>query len=301
MTAATVASRSIAPPFRRPGAGEAGYNLIILMVLVTVMNIMVAVALPSWSKWAQREKEEELIFRGLQYAEAIRVFQTRFGRPPNTLEELIEVEPRSIRQLFPNPMMENGKWGILVQAPPSGGRVPGGSPGQNRINPRGGRGDADQPPGQDPGQGAGQPGRPSGPGIIGQPRPGGQGGAGRRASVVPIPPSQEEEGFGRPTQRTTGPIVGVYAGIEGESVKVFFGQTNYNAWYFTADLLPMPVMLGGDAPAPRVTAAWVGRPFREDLQPQGGNVPGAGSRGRDLTAPIEVPTTREDSDRRRRR
>jgi len=280
----------------RARAGEAGYNLIILMVLVTVMNIMVAVALPSWSKWAQREKEEELIFRGLQYAEAIRVFQTRHGRPPNTLEELIEVEPRSIRQLYPNPMMENGKWGILVQAPPGGGRAAGRNPAdpQNRQDgsePGSRRGT------QDPRQG-----RPRGPGIIGQPgttAPGDRGGG--RMSVVAIPPSDEEEGFGRPAQRTTGPIVGVYAGIDGESLKVFFGQTNYNAWHFTADLLPMPVMLGGDAPAPRVTAAWVGRPFREDLQPQTGGAPGVTpGQGRELTDPPTDRNPPRDFGRRRR-
>ncbi|HVS13366.1 MAG TPA: type II secretion system protein [Thermoanaerobaculia bacterium] len=257
------------------GRGEAGYNLVILMVLVTVMNIAVAVALPSWSKFAQREKEEELIFRGLQYAEAIRVFQTRHGRPPNTLEELIEVEPRSIRQLYPNPMTENGKWGLLVQAPPGAGgrgRQPAGASGQGARS--GDRRDTPQP--QQPGDdGTG------GAGVIGQP-----GTRGGPTAVVPIPPTDEEEGFGRPTQRTTGPILGVYAGVEGEGIKSFFGQSSYATWHFTADLLPMPVMLGGDAPAPRVTAAWVGRPFREDLQPHGGNVPGRpGAPGRDLTAP----------------
>ncbi|HVS63015.1 MAG TPA: type II secretion system protein [Thermoanaerobaculia bacterium] len=261
----------------RMRAGEAGYNLIILMVLVTVMNIMVAVALPSWSKWAQREKEEELIFRGLQYAEAIRVFQTRHGRPPNTLEELIEVEPRSIRQLYPNPMMEKGRWGILVQAPPGGGRSAGQNPADSQSQ-RGGRrsqqGGEAQPPNDTGGAGVIQPGAVRARSGRGP------------SSVVAIPPTDEEEGFGRPAQRTTGPIVGVYAGIEGDSLKVFFGQTNYNAWHFTTDLLPMPVMLGGDAPAPRVTSAWVGRPFREDLQPRGGGAPGAApGQGRELTDP----------------
>ena len=44
-----------------------------LMVLVTALNVLVAAALPAWTAMEQREKEEELIFRGLQYAEAIRV------------------------------------------------------------------------------------------------------------------------------------------------------------------------------------------------------------------------------------
>ncbi|MEM7351331.1 MAG: hypothetical protein AAF657_11025, partial [Acidobacteriota bacterium] len=52
---------------------SAGYNLVVLAVAVTVLNIVAAKALPMWSTMIQRAKEEELIFRGLQYAEAIRV------------------------------------------------------------------------------------------------------------------------------------------------------------------------------------------------------------------------------------
>jgi type II secretory pathway pseudopilin PulG len=98
--------------------GEAGYNLVILMVAITVMNILIAATLPAWSQAIQREKEEELIFRGFQYAEAIRVFQIRFGRLPVRLDELIKTEPRSIRQLWKDPMTADGKWGILFQGQP---------------------------------------------------------------------------------------------------------------------------------------------------------------------------------------
>ena len=61
------------------------------MVLVTVMNILVAIALPAWSQVMKREREKELIFRGLQYAEAIRVFQATTGRYPVSLRELLEM------------------------------------------------------------------------------------------------------------------------------------------------------------------------------------------------------------------
>ena len=91
------------PACRRSGDAVAGYNLVILMVMVTVMNVLVAVALPSWSTAIQRQKEKELIFRGLQYAEAIRVFQLRTGRYPVSLRELLENEPRAIRQLWTDP------------------------------------------------------------------------------------------------------------------------------------------------------------------------------------------------------
>lgn len=100
-------------PRRHRRRGEEGYNLVLLMVLVTVLNILVAAALPYWTGLAQREKEEELIFRGLQYAEAIRVFQGRFGRPPMRLQELMEVEPRSIRQMWEDPMTGEAKWGLI--------------------------------------------------------------------------------------------------------------------------------------------------------------------------------------------
>ena len=68
----------------------------------------------------QRDKEEELISRGFQYAEAIRVFQQRFGRLPNRLEELIKVKPRSIRQLWKDPMTDSGAWGVIVELPGRG-------------------------------------------------------------------------------------------------------------------------------------------------------------------------------------
>jgi type II secretory pathway pseudopilin PulG len=92
---------------------QAGYNLVMLMVLVTVLNIAVAASLPAWSAVIRRDKEEELIFRGLQYAEAIRRFKDRFQRDPVRLEELIEVEPRSIRRLWKDPMTESGKWSLI--------------------------------------------------------------------------------------------------------------------------------------------------------------------------------------------
>jgi type II secretory pathway pseudopilin PulG len=100
------------------------------MVAVTVLNVLVAAALPLWSTAIRREKEEELIFRGFQYAEAIRVFQMRYQRYPNKLEELIEVKPRSIRQLWKDPMTEDGKWALIFQNQPQPpvNRQPNGDP-----------------------------------------------------------------------------------------------------------------------------------------------------------------------------
>ena len=90
-------------------------------MLIAVMSILVASVLPLWSSQAKRDKEEELISRGLQYAEAIRVFQRRFGRLPVRLEELVEVEPRSIRRLWEDPMTGTMNWIRIFEGTPPGG------------------------------------------------------------------------------------------------------------------------------------------------------------------------------------
>ena len=115
---------------RRHPSPEGGYSLVILIVVVSIMTIAVAVVLPLWSSVMQREREEELIFRGLQYAEAIRCFQRRFGRYPIKLEELIEVKPRCARQLYPDPMTEDGSWGLIYAGGPGTQVRPGPTPDQ---------------------------------------------------------------------------------------------------------------------------------------------------------------------------
>jgi type II secretory pathway pseudopilin PulG len=126
------ADRPRRPRQGRGEAGERGYTLVILLILVTTLNVLVAASLPAWSAMDQREKEEELIFRGLQYAEAIRVFQTRFGRLPVRLEELIEVEPRSIRKLWEDPLTGKAEWGLVFAS--AAGGAPGGPQGNQQGN-----------------------------------------------------------------------------------------------------------------------------------------------------------------------
>ena len=248
------------PGFRGTGAGrsaaqapgpadrssEAGYNLVVLAVLITVMNIAVAAALPYWSSWAKREKEAELIFRGLQYAEAIRLFRVRQGRLPTALEELIEVEPRVIRQLWPNPMDEEGRWGLLMQGAPSNAGQQ-----ENRRARRAGTTNA-----------------------------GAAGGAGGGA-LTAVPPPNEEEGEGP----TVGPILGVYSATPGPSMRVWGGQEDYESWYFTSELIQLrPGNVTDGRPPPRLTSEWIGKPFPpgllENSKVQDGSAPGERNRER---------------------
>jgi hypothetical protein len=100
---------------------EEGALLIILMVGVAVAMVGIAVAFQSWSIVWRRDSEEELIFRGQQYVEAIKAYRKEHGNacPPN-LEELMKPGPRQvryIRKLFKDPMIHNGKWGLLYLTP----------------------------------------------------------------------------------------------------------------------------------------------------------------------------------------
>src|SRR5258708_39691350 len=84
--------------------GQQGYAMVALIVAMSIMAIMMAVAMPTWRQMAQREKEAELIFRGQQYARAIGLFQRKTGPgalPPN-LDVLIE--QRFLRTRYQDPI-----------------------------------------------------------------------------------------------------------------------------------------------------------------------------------------------------
>ena len=61
------------------GQGNRGYAMAALLVGMSVMAVLMSALLPVWSHMATREKEEELIFRGRQYARAIGLFQRKFA------------------------------------------------------------------------------------------------------------------------------------------------------------------------------------------------------------------------------
>ena len=93
------------------------------------------VALPAWRQANQREKEEELVFRGRQYVRAIQLFQRRFAATyPPDVDTL--VKQKVLRKKYKDPMVEDGEFEILYQGSllsvtpgGAGARSPGGSAG----------------------------------------------------------------------------------------------------------------------------------------------------------------------------
>jgi type II secretory pathway pseudopilin PulG len=100
----------------RTHPNDSGYMMLILVFAVFVLTIGLMVAVPVWQTQMQREKEEELIFRGKQYVESIRLFQQNNpGAFPKNLDELIE--EKCIRKLYEDPMTESGEWNIILIYP----------------------------------------------------------------------------------------------------------------------------------------------------------------------------------------
>lgn len=222
---------------------ESGYNFVVLVMAIAVLNILAAASLPLWSHVIRREKEEELIFRGFQYAEAIRVYKIRFGgQPPTRLAELIEREPRAIRQLWKDPMTEDGKWRVIFQNQGRQLTIP--DP-NNPSNPN----KPNDPNGRDPGE-------------------------------EERDPEEEESTFGKPKEEEVqiGPISGVRSRSRDASILIFYGRERYDEWEFT-DQRIMEVMAGGRvggqgfaAPTgapPSMSIRWAGRPLPRFLQPEG--------------------------------
>jgi len=250
--------RTSNPAARRRFSKQAeGFNLVVLAMAVTVLTILATMALPAWSQQIRREKEAELIFRGLQYAEAIRVFQIRQGRLPVQLRELVEVQPRSIRQLWKNPLVEDGSWLLLpgTAGQPGGAQQQQGQDLSNPAAPPGGQ--QNRNPQRNP------PGRPGQPGQPGQP-----------AAIRVVPGDKN-------LQPVSIAFMGVASPEGDESVKTFMGSNEIKEWKFTVDLVKAMTQAPHENFARPVNSGMFWKPF-----PPGVNVqlqaPGQQQRGHGL-------------------
>ena len=135
-----------------------GYAMAALIIGMAVMAIVMTAAMPVWKHAAQREKEEELVFRGEQYVHAIALFQRKYANayPPNI--DLL-VQQKFLRKKYKDPIT-GGDFVPLTQASQQGGLQPG-------APQRGGLGSQTPTPA---GRGAPQP---AGRGLTGPTGPGG--------------------------------------------------------------------------------------------------------------------------------
>jgi len=251
---------------------ERGYILITLILFVALIAIAAVVMAPVIAFQVKRDREEELIHRGVQYSRAMKHFVKKFGRYPTRIEELENTnQVRFLRKRYKDPI--TGKdFKILHMGEVQmafGGGIAGATP-VNGLNP-------------------GAPGFPGGPGGPAGLGPGGintvaavgglaslgtvsnqvVGGPGVGTTVAangPTPQSPDENadsqtvvptpnqginsgptGPGAPGAATLGsaapgaqvfgggPIVGVASTSKDKSIRIFNKKDHYYQWQFIYD------------------------------------------------------------------
>ena len=230
-----------------------------LLVMLSIMAILMTVAMPVWRQQAQREKEEELVWRGQQYVRAIRLYQAKNQAFPPSIDIL--VQGRFIRKKYKDPISDDDFLPLGAAGAPGRAGMPGqaGIPGQAGM----------------PGQ-LGMPGQPGLPGQPGQTRQPGQS----------AQPGQQGGSF--PGAAPVGGVIGVASKSKAESIRNYQGRTHYNEWAFVF-VNNIPGGRGG------VPGGLPGLPGGRGGQSQPG-LPQPGGRGRG-TQPGTVPSIERPSGR----
>ncbi len=96
----------------------AGFTYIGLLIAVVILGLGLSAIGTVWRTEAQREREQELLFVGRQYREAIASYYAQGGQYPRELDDLLEdkrwPEPRHhLRRLYSDPMTGVADWHIL--------------------------------------------------------------------------------------------------------------------------------------------------------------------------------------------
>lgn len=245
---------------RRAPARERGFALLLVIFVMTLMLLAAMTASPVLYTQIQREKEREAIWRGQQYARAVKLFYRKNGRFPASLEDLSKprLNVRFLRKPYSDPLnTEDGTWRMIYVGP--GGQLIG-SRKRNRnplqISAAGGV----PQPGAPGGQPAAKDSKTSG-GLSGE-TSGMSGGPGGQGTV-----------FG-------GSIIGVGSKVNRRSIIVYEEESKYIDWEFIWD--STKEALAGGQPGMQIGAP-VGQPA-----PAGGPQPG-NPRGNPPGNPPQIP------------
>jgi type II secretory pathway pseudopilin PulG len=84
-------------------AADEGYAMAALLVAMALMAVFMTVAMPVWRQAAQREKEEELVWRGQQYDRAIQLFRRKSSVPGAPNLDIL-VQQKFLRKKYKDPI-----------------------------------------------------------------------------------------------------------------------------------------------------------------------------------------------------
>src|SRR6476619_2720788 len=147
--------RSMKSNRSRSRSAESGYVLLAVMLTVTLILVALAVEAPRIAQQIKREKEEELVHRGKDYATAVKRFvHKNGGRYPVSVEQLENTNHiRFLRKKYVDPMTGESDW-KMVHAGEAQIKIPTPNPGLSGpggTNPGlSGTGGGTNPPGANP-------------------------------------------------------------------------------------------------------------------------------------------------------
>jgi type II secretory pathway pseudopilin PulG len=90
---------------RRRRQSQGGYILLTLLLFVALLTIFATAVEETIKQQILRDREEELIHRGVQYSRAVRHYYKKFGRYPTRIEDLESTNTiRFLRKRYKDPM-----------------------------------------------------------------------------------------------------------------------------------------------------------------------------------------------------
>lgn len=204
-------------------SAESGYVLLAVMLAITLALVALSIELPRIAQQIKREKEEELVHRGKDYATAVKRFvHKNGGRYPLSVDQLEDTNHiRFLRKRYKDPMTGESDWKMVhvgeaqikIPTPAPGLSGPGGTnPGL--FNTGGGT----NPPSTSNLSGATNP--PPGTAPLNT------GGSGTLAT----------SNIGNGQTAGGGQIIGVASTSKKQSIKEFNDKDHYDEWYFVYDL-----------------------------------------------------------------
>ncbi|HVZ60845.1 MAG TPA: hypothetical protein VG892_08685 [Terriglobales bacterium] len=279
---------------RQKRSGEAGYILLLLTFFVSLLAIAALAAAPQVIQQGRRDREEEMIHRGAQYARAIRKFVKKTGAYPTSMEQLETTNNvRYLRRRYKDPMSPDGEWRALragdvpfLQAAQAN-RGPGQPAGQSFGQPPAGTGSTGLTSGSggilggqqgstglsvlQAMQGGGTGGLTGSGGLSGS---GGLGGIGGSSSTTGSSStsststtstgSSSTSSTGSTTSRGPvfggGAIVGVASISDREGLREFNKKKKYNEWFFVYD--PISELANPNG-AGLITGPYTGKSFAQ--------------------------------------
>ena len=103
-----------APIAARRHQHQSGYLLLAVLLVMALVIIAATIEAPRMVQQIKRDREEEMIHRGTEYARAVKKFYKKFGRYPTTLEQLDNTNQlRFLRKHYKDPLTKDGKWKLL--------------------------------------------------------------------------------------------------------------------------------------------------------------------------------------------